>query len=200
MGVALSAVCWPGPRQSLAASSARPLETLRDSTATLRALTSRSFPAWSPEAEARQLAIHRTLDRLINFDELSRRALPGDCAQVPAGSRAEFVRLLRALVEERYADTMTGSQGYHLVLDAEQITGSEARVDGLRVPPAAAARSVPVEYVLAFGGGRWQVVDVVIDGASLVSLYRQQFAQLIKRESFDGLLARLRERLARSDD
>ena len=199
VAIVMGAVCALGARASVAATT--PLEELRETNAALRALSSRSFPAWSPEAEARRLAIRRTLDQLINFDELARRALSGAAAAaVSTGGRAEFVRLLRALTERRYTEALGGSGRYRIVLDSERIDGNEARVGGVRVPREAATRPVPIQYLLALCDGRWQVVDVVVDGASLVSLYQKQFTQVIKRESFDGLLARMREQLRRQAD
>ena len=43
-------------------------------------------------------------------------------------------------------------------------------------------------------GSRWQVYDVLIDGASFVSTYRSQFDRVIQAESYGALVERLRKR------
>ena len=44
--------------------------------------------------------------------------------------------------------------------------------------------------------GKLRVVDVSFDGASLVADYRNQFGRIIKKHGVDGLLERLRKKLA----
>jgi phospholipid transport system substrate-binding protein len=51
-------------------------------------------------------------------------------------------------------------------------------------------------YRLAETDGRWAVYDVVVDGVSLISSYRSQFASMLRRYSFAELLDRLRTREA----
>jgi phospholipid transport system substrate-binding protein len=50
----------------------------------------------------------------------------------------------------------------------------------------------PVDYVLRKFGDRWQAFDVIIEGISYVSTYRNQFGEEIARNGFDRTLARLR--------
>ncbi len=42
--------------------------------------------------------------------------------------------------------------------------------------------------------GSWKVVDVAIDGVSLVTTYRGSFASEIRKTGLDNLIARLVER------
>ena len=41
---------------------------------------------------------------------------------------------------------------------------------------------------------RWQVYDLSIDGTSLVANYRSQFNKIVRTESYEGLVARLKSR------
>jgi phospholipid transport system substrate-binding protein len=45
-------------------------------------------------------------------------------------------------------------------------------------------------------GGEWKVYDVVVEGIRFVNNYRQQFNSILASESFDGLLNRMREKVA----
>jgi phospholipid transport system substrate-binding protein len=41
---------------------------------------------------------------------------------------------------------------------------------------------------------RWRIIDVVIEGISLVSNFRSQFAEVLNSGSIEDLLAKLREK------
>jgi phospholipid transport system substrate-binding protein len=56
-----------------------------------------------------------------------------------------------------------------------------------------------VDYRLRQTGGDWKVIDVVIEGISLVANYRDQFKSVIGSEGAEGLLLRLREKNAKGD-
>ena len=54
---------------------------------------------------------------------------------------------------------------------------------------------IPMIYRLLNDSGNWMVYDVVIDGVSLVSNYRSQFARIINQSSYEELVKRLRNRV-----
>jgi phospholipid transport system substrate-binding protein len=47
-----------------------------------------------------------------------------------------------------------------------------------------------------FTDGRWQVYDVVIENIGLVANYRNEFAGIIRKDTFSGLMERLRQKIA----
>ncbi len=53
--------------------------------------------------------------------------------------------------------------------------------------------SVPVEYRM-YWRDSWKVIDVSIDGISIVQNYRSNFSSTVKREGLDVLIAQLHER------
>jgi phospholipid transport system substrate-binding protein len=55
---------------------------------------------------------------------------------------------------------------------------------------------VALSYRLHLLGSRWAVYDIAVDGISLVSSYRSQFARIIQTSSYEELLRRLRSREA----
>jgi phospholipid transport system substrate-binding protein len=54
----------------------------------------------------------------------------------------------------------------------------------------------PIDYKLMFTDGRWQVYDVVIENIGLVANYRNEFAGIIRKDTFAGLMERLRQKIA----
>ncbi|RMG30808.1 MAG: ABC transporter substrate-binding protein, partial [Gammaproteobacteria bacterium] len=55
--------------------------------------------------------------------------------------------------------------------------------------------AIPVDYTLRWKDGAWRVVDVKIDGVSLVANYRSTFGTEIRSRGIQALLARLEQRV-----
>jgi phospholipid transport system substrate-binding protein len=51
-----------------------------------------------------------------------------------------------------------------------------------------------MDYRLINKAGRWYAYDIIADGVSLVKNYRSQFQKIIRSESYQELVRRLRER------
>jgi phospholipid transport system substrate-binding protein len=56
------------------------------------------------------------------------------------------------------------------------------------------ARPIPVNYRLYLRRDEWKIYDVVVDGVSLVANYRASFANDVRKDGLDGLIARLSKR------
>ena len=56
------------------------------------------------------------------------------------------------------------------------------------------AQPISVDYVLAKTENSWKVFDIAIDGVSLVTNYRSQFAGEIKNNGIDSLISKLSEK------
>ena len=54
-----------------------------------------------------------------------------------------------------------------------------------------------IAYSMHNVGGTWRVFDVTTDSVSMVANYRSQFHSIISEHGIDGLLQRMRDRLAR---
>jgi len=61
------------------------------------------------------------------------------------------------------------------------------------------ADGIEIDYRLRKGDDGWQVIDVIIEGISLVSSYRSQFAEILARGGPDELLRMLREKNASTE-
>ncbi|MEL0104707.1 MAG: ABC transporter substrate-binding protein, partial [Methylophilaceae bacterium] len=54
---------------------------------------------------------------------------------------------------------------------------------------------VAVDYVLTQGGNEgWVVIDIIIEGVSLITNYRSQFSSEIKTNGMDGLIKALAQK------
>ena len=53
---------------------------------------------------------------------------------------------------------------------------------------------IPIDYRLHVNDGTWQAYDLILDGISLVKNYRSQFDKIIRFDSYEELVRRLRDR------
>jgi phospholipid transport system substrate-binding protein len=76
---------------------------------------------------------------------------------------------------------------------AETITGDDAKVGTEVVTPN---DRFAVDYTLRRGATGWRATDIVVEGVSLAQNFRAQFDAAVAKDSFQGLLERLRAKVA----
>jgi phospholipid transport system substrate-binding protein len=142
-------------------------------------------------AEQRRARIRSVAAVLFDFEEIARRALARHWAPLSPLERAEFTRLFTGVLEHAYVARLEDYSGERLVWTGETV---EAGFAAVRSKVVTRRGEVGVEYRLHLRGGRWRVYDLRIGGMSFVSVYRAQFDRILRAESFDGLLERLRRK------
>jgi len=152
-------------------------------------------------AAARETELDSLLGSLLDYDELSKRALRDHWDELSVAHRTEFVDLLRKLVQRSYRRNMQSTLDFHITYGDQTGTSDEALVHTLaRSKKNRRAPEVSIDYALAKRGSEWRVFDVVTDGVSMVGNYRSQFNRIIRKEGWDALLAKMRARLSEGSD
>lgn len=199
LGVAL--VCWtlgrgdPARSERPAGSAGSPMTQLIQSTDALQASLRRSYPAWSPEAELQRSLVRRLVGGSMDYAEISRRALGDTWVKLSDQDRSEFVTSLGKLIESRYRtrEKYLGSD-LRVRFERESVTprGTASVFATLSGRSRGKPRQMAIEYRLLWKSDRWVVYDLVTDGESLLESYRDMFDRIIARESFGGLLHRMK--------
>lgn len=160
----------------------------------------RQRPQKAPAQAQRCDRLRVLINRLLDYEELSRRALRDHWENHSEAERNEFVGILTKLVERNYQGNLERVLEFRISYEDESRRGdlalvrTEARARGRgRQPP------VSISYAMRPLDGGWAVVDVTTDGVSMVSNYRQQFNRIIEKHSWSELLDRMRRRLARQE-
>lgn len=150
-----------------------------------------------PANAQRDARLTRMLADLLDYEELSRRALGSHWASHTPAEQAEFVSILQQLVERNYRANLQRTLSFDVRYVGSDMQGSEALVrTRARDRRNRRAPEVAIDYLLQQDGSNWRVVDVTIDGGrSMVDNYRSQFRRIIRREGWDGLMTRMRARL-----
>ena len=167
------------------AAAGAPTDTLR--AAAEKVIQILDDPVLKPEARAPAIDI-------LDFTEISRRALGRHWRSLSDAEREEFVRLFRALLDRTYLPQIRLYQGERIQFVGESVDGDfsavQARVATRRGQEAA------VIFRLHRPSERWLIYDVSVEGISLVGNYRAQFDQIIQRASYQALVTRIKQKLA----
>jgi phospholipid transport system substrate-binding protein len=105
--------------------------------------------------------------------------------------RLKFIAEFKALLVRTYARALLEYSGQNIkYYPAEQNPQSNLAVVKTELTSSSNTR-LPILYRMHQKNEEWKVVDVAVDGVSLVTTYRGSFATQIKKNGFDSLLNEL---------
>jgi phospholipid transport system substrate-binding protein len=129
----------------------------------------------------------------FDFDEMSQRILALNWKTTTREQRDAFVKIFSSLLERNYIGRIEAYTDEKVAFIKERILGNRAAVDSVIQTKTT---EIPISYRLVQDGNEWKVYDVVIESVSFVNNYRSSYGEIVKKESFDGLLSRMSEKLA----
>lgn len=176
--VSIAAAAVPGPKDQLRVAVDQIIEILRDK-------------SLSQDVILEQVA--GLVRAKFDFWAMSQRTLGVNWKKATPAERKRFVALFSQLLEDTYRGRIKAYtyNDEHVEYTGERIQGSRAEVDTIVV----ANRDIPVSYKMRLKGNQWLVYDVVIEEVSLISNYRNSYAEIVHDEGFSGLLARMEQKI-----
>lgn len=139
----------------------------------------------------RRRLLEQVIGERFDYAEMSKRALAANWTPLTHDQRAEFIELFKAFLSDRYAGKIESYSGQRTEYLSERLEGSYAEV---RTRLVSSKVELPMDYRLINKAGRWYAYDIIADGISLVKNYRSQFDKIIRSDSYDELVKRLRNR------
>ena len=170
------------PKETVEAGVNNLLKTLGDS----------AFKA-KPEDE-RISIIGAEIEKVFDFEELSRRTLGRDWKKMKPEQQKEFVQLFRELLQGVYADRLLAYSDQKIIFGKETML-KKGRAEVQSYLQTSDSKKIPLFYRLTDKSGSWKVYDVIIEGVSMVKNYRTQFRQILAKDSPDKLLQVLRDKV-----
>lgn len=142
--------------------------------------------------ELRRQKILEIVSQIFDFREMAKRSLGIYWRRITPQQRDEFVPLYKDLLNDTYMRKVERYTNEKIVYTDESIQDGYAVVK-TRVMTNTGTE-IPLDYRLMKNNARWVVYDVVIEGVSLVNNYRSQFSQIIRSDSYDELVKRLKKK------
>ncbi|MDH3360302.1 MAG: ABC transporter substrate-binding protein [Desulfobulbaceae bacterium] len=176
-----------------------PLEQVKESVDAIMSIVKDNKPKVEGEKLAdsfRQQIMDIVYER-FDFRAMSRLALARYWKTITPQEQDHFVFLFSKSLENTYYDKISSYSGEKVVF-----TGQEDKSHGrVSVSSVLIHNNVqtPIVYSLRQKDDKWVVYDVVIEGVSLILNYRTQFAQIIEKEKYAGLVKRLEEKVAKNE-
>jgi phospholipid transport system substrate-binding protein len=191
--VALVALAlWVLPLPSLAATAKETVEVQVNKV--LKALADPAFK--DQKRDAKIVKIRSIVNEIFDYTELSRRTLGREWTKFNAQQQNEFVKLFGDLLEKTYADKLLSYSNEKVVFDKE----SMLREDQAEVTSnilTADGKKIPLDYRMIRKEAGWRVYDVIIEGISLVKNYRDQFRDILAKDSPEEVLKMLRDKVVK---
>jgi phospholipid transport system substrate-binding protein len=144
-------------------------------------------------AETRISEIEQIAYELFDFTTMSKLVLARNWRKMDKPKRAEFVREFKRHLSRTYGSRLDrydqeNVDVYGAQVEVRNDVSVKTRVVGGQFDGA------EISYRLRQREERWRIIDVVIEGVSLVSNYRSQFAEVLNTGTIDDLLAKLRDK------
>jgi len=173
-----------------AAWAGAPTDQLRDGVDRVFKILRDPDMAGDANAVPRRKAILTAAGTIFDFNEMAKRSLGQHWAARTPAERTQFVGLFTDLMQHSYIAKVDQHGGAKMVFRGETVDGDHAAVR--TTIPLSGGSEMPLEYRMHNADARWQVYDLSIDGISLISNYRAQFNKVIRLESYDTLVEKLK--------
>jgi len=141
--------------------------------------------------ERREL-LSKTISARFDFTEMARRSLGAEWRRINPAQQQQFVELFTGLLRDAYVKEIESYKGQKVNYTRETQEDQFAVVR--TVLRSSDDDEFAIEYRLHLVDKEWKVYDVVIENVSIVNNYRSQFARIINRSGFEGLIRALNEK------
>lgn len=145
------------------------------------------------ESSARVKKIEEIARERFDFELMSRLVLRAGWSRFDAGQQQQFVDAFRDHLAQSYGSRIDRYEHQQVEVTGEQL---EARGDvtvKTRII-GGTADNVAMDYRLRQRNGVWRVIDVKIEGVSLVSNFHSQFKEVLAEGGPEEVLRRLRQK------
>ena len=141
------------------------------------------------DQKAKLVALNELMREFLDTDALGRVAAGKHLEGRSDAEVQEFLRLFHDFFVRTYVQRLLLFDAPEFTFGAERTTGDEAQV---ATEVVTTGDRFAVDYTLKRRADRWRATDIQVEGISLARNFRSQFDAAVARDSFEGLLDRLR--------
>jgi phospholipid transport system substrate-binding protein len=145
------------------------------------------------DPEVRLARFRSLLSEAFDLPFISRFVLGRHWRQATPEQRSDYLALFNEYVLQTYSARLGGYTGETLTILSERSAGSQDMLVSTRVerpsgPP------VEADWLVRTTGERDRIIDVRVEGVSMLFSQRADFASVIQRQGLQGLIEVMRER------
>jgi phospholipid transport system substrate-binding protein len=182
------------PAKPNAAVSESPRQVIERTTdAVIAVLADSSLPS-----EEKRKRVEEIAERRFDFPTLARLVLARNWKRLTPEQQAQFTEEFRKHLSLTYGRNVEQYNN-----ERAEVIGERAEPDGDWTVKTRIVRPqgepILVDYRLRKFGEEWRVIDVIIEGTSLVANFRSQFQEIVSRDGPAKLIQVLQEKNARGE-
>lgn len=173
-----------------------PIQTLKTLHIRINKLIAQKHKAGSAGEKKNKDEVKKVVNTLLDFPELARLSLAKHWEGRSEKERTEFTGILKDLIERNYVKQLRSNLDYKLEYKGEKVTGETALVQTVvKVEKKGRVTEIQIDYKLRKVKAAWMVFDVITDEVSIVSNYKSQFNRIIRKESYEALVKKMKRKL-----
>ncbi len=173
----------------------------KDAEATIRQTIDAAFAVLKDKELASRARRHERIaalraiaDKVFDWSEMARGSVGVQWRTLPAADRRKFVEVFKDVLAAQYIDDIDRFEGTEKVtVDGSSPQGEDVAVRTTLI--TASHDHVPMDYRMHLEQGQWRVVDISIEGVSLVNHFRKTFSDALANMSVQQLIERLKQQL-----
>lgn len=150
-------------------------------------------PALNDQQKIRQ--IEGYANDYLDYQRIAALAVGRPWQQFSAQQKNDFIAAFKDMMVAMYArSALVGAADAKVSLLPKLIDNQQNRVEVFTEVRSSSGKKYEVGYQLYKVGGVYKVYNIRVDGTSLVTIYRNQFNELIQKHGIDGTIATLRQK------
>lgn len=158
-----------------------------------------TFKAQREQITKDQQLLYKLVDEIVlphfDFEKMSSWVIGKHWRNATDEQKARFVQEFRTLLVRTYAVALYEYTDQQVVyLPSRSDPAATEAVVKTEVRQSGGAPPISINYDLYLKDGAWKVYDVIIEGTSLVTNYRSNYASEIRQNGLDSLIAKLAAR------
>jgi phospholipid transport system substrate-binding protein len=131
------------------------------------------------------------MDPVFDYNLMSKLTLGSNTwSSITPNQQKEFMKIFVAKLKQSYVDKLDLYHNQNVLYKGVK-PYQNGRLQ-LQTELSGKGETYKINYNFYNSNGNWLIYDVVLDGVSIVQTYRQQFAGILKGETFDQLLVQLK--------
>lgn len=169
-----------------------PDQVVRDNTDKILALIKTNRAVYEKDYGKMYAMVEEYVLPHFDFRAMSRLVLARAWRDASDDQRERFTKEFRDLLVRTYATVLLKYNDEQVIyLPFKLLPEEKTQVVKVEVKPGGGGPSIPIHYNFyqAKPGEAWKVFDVTVDGVSLVTNYRATYAERVRNEGLDALIA-----------
>jgi phospholipid transport system substrate-binding protein len=143
--------------------------------------------------------IHGLVDKVVlphfDFERMSKLVLGKNWRRTTEDQQKRFAKEFRGLLVRTYSSALVEAAGKvrNINYSTQDKGGNPPKAKvSTQVYQKGKSTPIKVDYEMYYHGGKWKVYNITVGGVSLVTNYRNEFANDIRTKGIEGLINKIK--------